>query len=174
MRAVDIDRTNSGELKCRHSLRAFPRSGDGRRLGSGSPPALRSPVLGFKCTRKRVRPGWPSDSRAGGDPRASGHSSCWDRLLAGIRCPNMEVSLPKPNARAFTLVDEEQRLLTVQEAAHALGVSQQYVRRLLRGGRLRGLRLGRAWAIAGRDIRGIAAARLAVPLFRGQRSGRQR
>jgi excisionase family DNA binding protein len=38
-------------------------------------------------------------------------------------------------------------VLDVTSAAAELGVSPEYIRRLVRAGRLRGVRVGRAWAI---------------------------
>jgi len=39
------------------------------------------------------------------------------------------------------------RFLSVREAAALAGVSEQYVRKVLRSGALRGIRIGKAWAV---------------------------
>ena len=50
------------------------------------------------------------------------------------------------NAKVAAMRDGE-RLLNVQEVARMLGCSQQYVRQLLRQGRLPGQKVGRDWVI---------------------------
>jgi excisionase family DNA binding protein len=52
-----------------------------------------------------------------------------------------------------------ERLLTVQEVARILGCSQQYVRQLLRQGRLPGQKVGRDWVIPEGAVEGLQARR---------------
>ena len=52
-----------------------------------------------------------------------------------------------------------ERLLTVQEVARMLGCSQQYVRQLLREGRLPGQKVGRDWVIREGAVEGLQARR---------------
>lgn len=54
--------------------------------------------------------------------------------------------------------------LSVKEAAEALGVAPQRVRALVGAGRLPGQRLGRAWAIASRDLEAARSRRVGRPL----------
>jgi excisionase family DNA binding protein len=58
----------------------------------------------------------------------------------------------------------ENHLITVREAASALGVSQQYVRRMLRQGKLHGMRLGRIWLIERSSLRAILEIRTTIGL----------
>jgi excisionase family DNA binding protein len=66
-------------------------------------------------------------------------------------------------------------MLTAREAARWLGCSVQYVRRLLRSGRLRGRKIGRDWIVEDDVVARWSAVRAAIPLFynRGHVATRQ-
>jgi excisionase family DNA binding protein len=55
-------------------------------------------------------------------------------------------------------------VLTAREAARRLGCSVQYVRRLLRSGRLRGSKVGRDWVVEEADVTRWSVARATVLL----------
>lgn len=59
---------------------------------------------------------------------------------------------------------EENELLTVKEAARMLGVSEQYVRRVLASGKLRGYRLGCFWVVRREEVALFAAERRTLHL----------
>ena len=52
--------------------------------------------------------------------------------------------------------------MSVREAAARAGVSPQYIRRMLRRGALRGLRIGRAWAVEEAELREWLERRKAI------------
>jgi excisionase family DNA binding protein len=61
-------------------------------------------------------------------------------------------------------------MLTAREAARWLGCSVQYVRRLLRSGKLRGSKVGRDWVVEEGEVARWSALRAVAPLFgRGMR-----
>ncbi|MDR7554123.1 MAG: helix-turn-helix domain-containing protein [Armatimonadota bacterium] len=63
----------------------------------------------------------------------------------------------------YAIMNEE--LLTAQEAARRLGVSVQYVRRLLRRGAMPGVRVGRVWAVPQAGVDSFRSRTALVPLF---------
>jgi excisionase family DNA binding protein len=58
------------------------------------------------------------------------------------------------------MVSEERKLLSASQAASKLGVTPQHLRLLLRVGKLKGIRVGRAWAVAEEDLRDFQASRM--------------
>jgi excisionase family DNA binding protein len=65
-------------------------------------------------------------------------------------------------------------VLTVKEAARRLGCSAQYARRLLRQGRLRGVKAGRDWAVDEGDVDRLIASMTTASLFPGRIPRRRR
>lgn len=66
------------------------------------------------------------------------------------------------------LGNNRETLLTIREAAKALGYSPQHTRLLIRTGKLRGMKMGRDWAINESDVRAFAARRRIVGLRLGK------
>jgi excisionase family DNA binding protein len=65
-------------------------------------------------------------------------------------------------------------VLTAREAARRLGCSVQYVRRLLRSGRLRGSKVGRDWVVEEDEVARWSALHAVAPLFGQGMRRRQR
>jgi excisionase family DNA binding protein len=63
---------------------------------------------------------------------------------------------------------DENRFLTIIEAAKMLGYTPQHTRLLLRMGRLQGTKLGRDWMLTERDVREFTARRSSIALFRNR------
>lgn len=54
---------------------------------------------------------------------------------------------------------ENRPLISTEEAAYALGITPQHVRRLLRSGKLKGMRVGKTWTILIKDLEVYQAGR---------------
>jgi excisionase family DNA binding protein len=59
---------------------------------------------------------------------------------------------------------EQPKLLSASEAASRLGCTPQHLRLLLRTGKLRGIRVGKAWAVVEDDLREFQASRMVEQL----------
>jgi excisionase family DNA binding protein len=60
------------------------------------------------------------------------------------------------------------RLLSVKQTAGTLGLSQEYVRRLLREGKLRGHKFGADWRIPGWEVQRVILGGLDGPPIQAQ------
>jgi excisionase family DNA binding protein len=98
-----------------------------------------------------------------GDPRGSPEPRRFDGSQPQSRDIRSVARLRKKllRRRANILSIDRDRLLTVREAAGELKASESYVRRLLIGQRLFGIRLGPVWAIYREDLEAFERERRA-------------
>jgi excisionase family DNA binding protein len=68
------------------------------------------------------------------------------------------------------VVQGEPKLLSTGEAASMIGCTPQHLRLLIRTGRLKGTRVGRAWVVRDSDLREFQTLRLKRHLLRGRQS----